>query len=154
MAAKGFFKCLSANLALQKFMPSIFALLKQLNVCSRSLPSTSFHNVQLSTTKFKSTREVNGQQFRCFLLPSWQIRRLSYQPPVLDEVFNLLRVSRHIYTSGIPEQLLISVYVHTMADSQARLRLRLQFFQCQRLELYGVFQSDNLEKSDRKSILS
>ena len=72
-----------------------------------------------------STCEVNGQQFRCFLLPSWQIRRLSYQPPVLDEVFSLLRVSRHIYTSGIPAQLSISVYVHTMTDSQARLKPRL-----------------------------
>ena len=52
-------------------------------------------------------------------------RQLSDQPPVLDEVFSLLRVSRHIYISGIPEQLSISVYVHTMADSQARLRPRL-----------------------------
>jgi len=68
---------------------------------------------------------VNGQLFRCFLLPSWQIRRQSYQPPLLDEVFSLLQVSRHIYTSGIPEQLSISVYVHTMADSHARLRPRL-----------------------------
>ena len=72
-----------------------------------------------------NTRKANGQLFRCFLQPSWQIRRLSYQPPVLDEVLSLLRVSRHIYTSGIPEQLLISVYCHMMADSQARLRARL-----------------------------
>ena len=42
---------------------------------------------------------------RCFLLPSWQICRLHYQAPVLHEVFHLLRVSKHLYTRGIPEQL-------------------------------------------------
>ena len=41
----------------------------------------------------------------CFLLPSWQICRLHYQAPVLHEVFCLLRVSKHLYTRGIPEQL-------------------------------------------------
>ena len=39
------------------------------------------------------------------LLPSWQICRLHYQAPVLHEVFHLLRVSKHLYTSGIPKQL-------------------------------------------------
>ena len=43
---------------------------------------------------------------------------MSYQPPILDEVFGLMRVSRHIYTSGIPEQLLILVYAPTMADGR------------------------------------
>ena len=60
-----------------------------------------------------STREVNGQLFRCFLLPSWQNRRLSYQAPVLREVFSLLWVSRHIYSSVIPEEL--SVYAQAMS---------------------------------------
>jgi len=45
-AAKGVLECLSANLALQKFMPSIFASLEQLNVCSQSLRSVSFRNVR------------------------------------------------------------------------------------------------------------
>ena len=67
----------------------------------------------LSTTKFVSIREVNGQLFRCFLLPSWQLRRLSYQAPVLHEVFSLLWVFRHIYTGGIPENL--SVYAYTIS---------------------------------------
>ena len=145
-----------------------FTLLKQLNVCSQSLPRVSFHHVRQSTTKFASIHDVNGQLFRCFLLPSWQIRRLSYQAPVLHEVFSLLRVSRHIYTSGIPRQL--SVYAHTMSrsgsgpDSSQHLKLscakallRLSF-QCRRIcegfQLYGVLQSDNFEKWDRKSILS
>ena len=57
-----------------------------------------------------SIREENGQLFRCFLLPSWQLRRLSYQAPVLREVFSLLRVSRHIYTGGIPEKLSVDAY--------------------------------------------
>ena len=48
--------------------------------------------------------EANGQLFRCFLLASWQIRRLSYQAPVLRDVFSLMRVSRRIYTYGIPEE--------------------------------------------------
>ena len=39
------------------------------------------------------------------LLPSWQICRLHYQAPVLHEVFHLLRVSKHLYTRGIPKQL-------------------------------------------------
>ena len=79
------------------------------------------------------------------------------------EVFSLLRVSRHIYTSGIPGEL--SVYAHMMSrggsgpDSSQHLKLscakallRLSF-QCRRIcegfQLYGVFQSDNFEKSDR-----
>ena len=41
----------------------------------------------------------------CFLLPSWRICRLHYQAPVLHEVFRLLRVSKHLYTRGIPKQL-------------------------------------------------
>ena len=75
------FECLSANLALQEFFQAInFCLLKQLNT-----------NIQGIS--------------RCFLLPSWQICRLHYQAPVLHEVFRLLRVSKHLYTRGIPEQL-------------------------------------------------
>ena len=85
---KGVFECLSANLALQKFLQAIkFALLEQINVCSQSLPSVSFRYVRYSTTKCASIQDVNGQLFRCFLLASWQIRRLSYQAPVLREVF-------------------------------------------------------------------
>ena len=107
-----------------------------------------------------SIREVNGQLFRCFLLASWQIRRLSYQAPVLREVFSLMQVSRRIYTGGIPEEL--SVYAHTMSrpgsgpDSSQHLKLssaeallRL-FFNAEGIQLYGVFRSDNLAKSDRK----
>ena len=65
----------------------IFALLEQINVCSQSLPRVSFRYVPYSATKFASIRDVNGQLFHCFLLPSWQIRRLSYQAPVLRESF-------------------------------------------------------------------
>ena len=36
-----------------------------------------------------------------FLLVSWQIRRLSFQAPVLREGFSLMRISRRIYTGGI-----------------------------------------------------
>ena len=99
------------------FKRLIFALLQQINVCSQSLPHVSFRNVRYSTTKFASIREVNGQL----------IRRLSYQAPVLREVFSLMRVSRRIYTGGIPEEL--SVYAHTMSrpgsgpDSSQHLRL-------------------------------
>ena len=42
--------------------------------------------------------------FRCFLLAAWQICRRSYQAPVPREVFSLMRVSRRIYTSGMPTQ--------------------------------------------------
>ena len=52
----------------------------------QSLPRVSFRHVRYSTTKFASIREANGQLFRCFLLASWQIRRLSYQAPVLREL--------------------------------------------------------------------
>ena len=130
------------------FKRLIFALLEQINVCSQSLPRVSFRHVRYSTTKFASIREVNGQLFRCFLLASWQIRRLSYQAPVLREVFSLMRVSRRIYT-GIPEEL--SVYAHTMSRpvsgpdssqhlklSSAKALLRL-FFNAEGIQLYGVF---------------
>ena len=100
------------------FKRLIFALLEQINVCSQSLPQVSFRHVRYSTTKFASIREVNGQMFCCFLLASWQIRRLSYQAPVLCEVFSLMRVSRRIYTGGIPEEL--SVYGHTMSRPGSR----------------------------------
>ena len=119
-----------------------FSLLEQLNICSQSLPRVFFRHMRQSTTKWASIRNINGQLFRCFLLPSWQIRLLSYQAPVLREVFSLLRVSRHIYTSGIPGQL--SVYAHTMSrsgsgpDSSQHLKLSCAkallhlFFQCRR----------------------
>ena len=99
--------------------------------------------------------------FVVFLLPSWQIRRLSYQAPVLREVFSLLRVSRHNYTSGIPEEL--SVYAHTTSrsgsgpDSSQHFKLSCVkallclSFQCRRIcegfQLYVVFRSDNFEKN-------
>ena len=88
------------------FKRLIFALLEQINVCSQSLPRVSFRHERYSTTKFASIRKVNGQLFRCFLLASWPIRRLSYQTPVLREAFSLMRVSRRtgIYTGGIPEE--------------------------------------------------
>ena len=75
-------------------------------------------------------------------------------------------VSRRIYTGGIPEDL--SVYAQTMSGqgsgpdssqhlklSSAKALLRL-FFNAEGIiiKLYGVFWSDNLEKSDRTSILS
>ena len=111
------------------FKQLIFALLEQINVCSQSLPRVSFRHVRYtrSTTKLASIREVDGQLFRCFLLASWQIRRLSYQAPVLREAFSLMRVSRRIYTGGIPEEL--SVYAHTKSrpgsgpDSSQHLKL-------------------------------
>ena len=99
----------SCMLFKSSFKRLIFALLEQINVCSQSQPRLSFRHVRYSTTKFPSIHEVNGQLFHCFLLASWQIRRLSYQAPVLREVFSLMRVSRRIYTGGIPEE--ISVYI-------------------------------------------
>ena len=84
VAPKGavcFFECLSANLAFQEFFQAInFRLLEQINT-----------NIQGIS--------------HCFLLPSWQICQLHYQAPVLHEVFRLLRVSKNLYTRGIPEQL-------------------------------------------------
>ena len=100
------------------FKRLIFALLEQINVCNQSLPQVSFRHMRYSTTKFASIHEVNGQMFCCFLLASWQIRRLSYQAPVLCEVFSLMRVSRRIYTGGIPEEL--SVYGHTISRPGSR----------------------------------
>ena len=117
----------SCMLFKSSFKRLIFALLEQINVCSQSQPRLSFRHVRYSTTKFASIHEVNGQLFRCFLLASWQIRRLSYQAPVLREVFSLTRVSRRIYTGGIPEEL--SVYAHTTSmpgsgpDSSQHLKL-------------------------------
>ena len=73
--------------------------------------------MRYSTTKFASIWEVNGQLFRCFLLASWQIRRLSYQAPVLCEGFSLMRVSRRIYTGGIPKSFL---FMPTRCPSQAQ----------------------------------
>ena len=83
-------------------------------------------------------------------------------PSVLDEVFSLLQVSWHIYTSGISEQLLISVYcphdgrwLGSGPDSSQHLKLNLFVFSMPKeFQLYGKFRSDNLEKSNRKSILS
>ena len=75
------FECLSATLALQQFFQAI-----------------NFHFMQ--TTKHQHTRNPSF-----FLLPSWRICRLHYQAPVLHEVFRLLRVSKHLYTRGIPKQL-------------------------------------------------
>ena len=147
------------------FKRLIFALLEQINVCSQPLPRVSFRHVRYSTTKFASIREVNGQLFRYFLLASWQIRRLSYRAPVLCEVFSRMRVSRRIYTGGIPDGL--SVYAHTMSrpgsgpDSSQHIRLLsakallpVFLFNAEGIQLYGVFRSDNLEKSLRKNILS
>ena len=78
--------------------------------------------MRYSTTKFASIREVNGQLFRCFLLASWQIRGLSYQTPVLREVFSLMRVSRRIYTGGIPEGLMLipEEFMPTRCPGQAQ----------------------------------
>ena len=70
--------------------------------------------MRYSTTKFANIREVNGQLFCCFLLASWQIRRLNYQAPVLREVFSLVRVSRRINTGGIPKE--PSVYATRCPD--------------------------------------
>ena len=99
-----------------------------------------------------SFAEVNGQLFRCFLLTSWQIRRLSYQAPVLREVLSLLQVSRRTCTSDIPKEL--SLYAHMMsrpgqalaqtppnikAYSPAKVLLRLFFSTPKEFQLYGVF---------------
>ena len=87
-------------------------------------PVTATHIFPPHVIKYHKVR----QPFRCFLLPSWQIRWLSYQAPLLREVFSLLQVSRHIYTSGIPEEL--SVYAHTMSRSPKHFFVC--FFQCRR----------------------
>ena len=143
-------------------VPSSDEFLLYSNNCSQSLPHVSFRQVRLSTTKFESTRKVNGELFRCFLLPSGQIRQLSNQAPVLHKVFSLLQVSRHIYTSLIPEEL--SVYAHTMArpgsgpgpDSSQHLKLSSKALVCffNTKGISTLWRVSNLEKSDRKSILS
>ena len=117
------------NLALQKFLQAINFRFTRTNKRLQPVTATriSFRYVRYSTTKFASIRDVNGQLFRCFLLASRQIRRLSYQAPVLRDVLSLMRVSRRIYTGRIPEEL--SVYAHTMfrprsgPDSSQHLRL-------------------------------
>ena len=73
----------------------------------------SYQRILLSKSSFKQVIFALLEQLntniqgisRCFLLPSWQICRLHYQAPVLHEVFCLLRVSKHLYTWGIPEHL-------------------------------------------------
>ena len=131
---KGVFKCLSANLALQKFLLAINFPFTRTTKRLQPVTATRIFppRAMQSATKF----------VYCFLLPSWQLRRLSYQAPVLHEVFNLLWVSRHIYTGDIPEKL--SVYAYTISRpgsgpdssqhvklSSAKALLRL-FFQCRR----------------------
>ena len=70
------------------------------------MSSSVYRRILLSNSSFKRLIFALREQLsRCFLLPSWQICRLHYQAPVLHEVFHLLRVSKHLYTRGIPEQL-------------------------------------------------
>ena len=77
------------------------------------MSSSVYRRILLSNSSFKLLIFTLCEQLntniqgisRCFLLPSWQICRLHYQAPVLHEVFRLLRVSKHLYTRGIPEQL-------------------------------------------------
>ena len=77
------------------------------------MSSSVYQRILLSKSSFKQLIFALLEQLntniqgisRCFLLPSWQICRLHYQAPVLHEVFHLLQVSKHLYTSGIPEQL-------------------------------------------------
>ena len=121
--------------------------------------SCFFQAINFRFTRTKRLQPATYLSATCDKVP--QIHQLSYQPHVLDEVFSLLWVSRHIYTSGILEQLSISVYAHTMAkpgsglDFSQHLKLSLFVFTMPKgFQLYGVFRSDNLEKSDRKSILS
>ena len=91
-----------------------------------------------STRKFVSTRMINSQLFRCFLLPSWQICRLHYQAPVLHEVFHLC---------GLPNIFIQVVSLNSWVESE--------FSPCWKHstqssnESYWAF-----EKSHRKSILS
>ena len=77
------------------------------------MSSSVYRRILLSKSSFKRLIFALLEQLntniqgisRCFLLPSWQICQLHYQAPALHEVFCLLRVSKHLYTHGIPEQL-------------------------------------------------
>ena len=90
-----------------------FLIVRFTRTNKRLQPVTATRTFPPRAIWYHKIREVNGQLFRCFLLASWQIRRLSYQAPVLREVFSLMPVSRRIYTGGIPEEL--SVYAHTIS---------------------------------------
>ena len=113
------FECLSVNLALQEFLRLIFTLLEQLNT-----------NIQGISC--------------CFLLPSWQICRLHYQAPVLHEVFRLLRVSKHLYTRGIPEQL-SRRWPGPGPDSSQHLKLGYEALICS-LFCFAFFRLDKCER--------
>ena len=75
------FKCLSANLALQEFFQAI-------NFCFTR------------TTKHQHTRNLS-----LFFTTFMANLSTALSGLVLHEVFRLLRVSKHLYTHGIPEQL-------------------------------------------------
>ena len=92
---------------------------------------------------------------RCFLLPSWQICQLHYQALFCMKFFAYC---------GFP-----NIFIHVVSPNSWVERPRLLptfkawllstclfvcFFNAKEFQLYGVFQSDNLEKSDRESILS
>jgi len=104
---KGVFECLSANLALQKFLQAINFRFTRTN--KRLQPVTATRIFPPSAIQYHKIREYSRGKWPtvcCFLLASWQIRRLSYQAPVLREVFSLMRVFTRIYIAGIPKSFL------------------------------------------------
>jgi len=108
VAPNGVFQCLSANLALQKFFQATNFRFTQ--TTKRLQPVT--------TTRIFPPRAIKYHKIHEYLrgkMPTVSLFFTTFMANSLDEVFSLLRVSRHIYSSSIPKQLLISVYAHTMA---------------------------------------
>ena len=114
--------------------------------------SSVYRRILLSDSSFKrlifawcEQLKTNIQGIsRCFLLPSWQICRLHYQAPVLDEVFHLLRVSKYLYTHDIPEQLSWQ-WPGPGPDSSQHLKLRYYTLVCF-LFCFTFFRLDKCER--------
>ena len=124
---KGVSDCLPANLALQKFFQDI----------NFRFTRTTKRLQPVTATRIFPPRAIKYHKIHDYSWGKWPTVSLFFyylHGKFFDWVISLLFWMKflaycgfpdHIYTSGIPEQLSISVYVHTMADGQARLRPRL-----------------------------
>jgi len=111
VAPKGVFECLSVNLALQKFFQTI-------NFCftrttKRLQPVTTMGIFPPRAIKYHKIPEYSQGKWPTVLL--FFATFMANSSTELSASCSGWTVSRHIYTSGITEQLSISVYAHTMA---------------------------------------
>ena len=112
------------------------------------LPKSSFERLIFALLEQLNTN-IRGIS-RCFLLPSWQI----------DCIIRLLFCMKFFAHCRFP-----NIFLHVVSPNSCVERPRLLptfkawllstclfvcFFNAKEFQLYGVFQSDNLEKSDRE----